>query len=313
MVDPIQVKRGYLRGVRGVLLTELEPTGADKPTAVPYWVDTAQDVDVAAEVVAGESSDLRGGDRLLLRIEEDDTIVGATLTFTDARFDGRASELIGGGTLIVEAIAAAKATAYIGSGENGTVNIEVDAAGVAGNAYTVEVVVAGTVDAALSAAAVGDDLTVTLGTDAQGDPDDAKNTATLVAGAVSGVAGFTASATGTGADPLVAAEAQKSFTDGADTYDEIVGWDAPTVEQQANRIPFKAEVYVQSFNEAGGREAYLKYVFRFCKGTAAEISHSNRSWGTPEFEIKARENPYTLESTHKKEFVAELPVQAPAA
>ena len=198
MVEQIQTKKGYLRGVRGVLLTKLDEDGGMPIENVEeWWVDTAQEVDVAAEVVAGESADLRGGDRLLLRIEEDDVIVGATLTFRDARFDARAAELVGGGTLIV--------------------------------------------------------------------------------------------------DPLT---------------DEIVGWDSPTVEEQATKDPFQAEVFVQSYNEAGGREAYLKYTFRYCKGNAAEVSHSGRSWGTPEFTIKARENPATLESVHKKEFVDELPEAA---
>lgn len=312
MTEPVQVKRGYLRGVRGVLLTELEQNGAPKLGADPYWVDTAQEVDVAAEVVAGESADLRGGDRLLLRIEEDDTIVGATLTFRDARFDGMASELIGGGSLIVEAVGAASATANIGSGAHGTVVITVDAEGEAGNDFTVEVVIAGTENAALSADLAGSDLTVTLGTDAQGDPDPAKNTASLVAAAIDLETGISAEATGDGDASLTYAEPQKNFTGGHDAFNEIIGWDAPTVEEQAVRTPFKAEVFVQSYNEAGGREAFLKYVFRYCRGTAAEISHSNRSWGTPEFSIKARENPYTLESTHKKEFVGSLPAQAPS-
>jgi hypothetical protein len=199
MADETQTKKGYLRGVRGVLLTRLNEDGSmpEELDRELWWVDTAQEVDVAAEIVAGESADLRGGDRLLLRIEEDDVIVGATLTFRDARFDAKAAEFIGGGTLIV--------------------------------------------------------------------------------------------------DPLT---------------DEILGWDAPTVEEQATKDPFQAEVYVQSYNEAGGREAYLKYTFRYCKGNPAEVSHSGRSWGTPEFTIKARENPATLESTHKKEFVDELPEAA---
>ena len=200
-----QEKKGYLRGVRGVLLTKLNADGSMPGTPEEWWVDTAQEVDVTAEVVAGESADLRGGDRLLLRIEEDDVIVGATMTFRDARFDAMAAELIGGGTLITE---------FVGEGES--------------------------------------------------------------------------------------------------EVEHIIGWDAPTVEEQAVQDPFQAEVYVQSFNEAGGREAYLKYTFRYCKGNAAEVSHSGRSWGTPEFTIKARENPATLESTHKKEFVDDLPAIAPS-
>ena len=84
-----------------MLITPLNEDGS-KPYPVPekHWIDTAQEVSVEAEVVEGESGELRGGDRILVRIEEDDIVVGATLGFTDARFDAKATELIAGGTLI---------------------------------------------------------------------------------------------------------------------------------------------------------------------------------------------------------------------
>lgn len=196
---PEQVKRGYLRGVRGVLLTPLEPDGSPKdPAADAYWIDTAQTVGVDVQVVDGEVSDLRGGDKLLVRVEDEDYIVGADLSFTDARFDAKVAEIIGAGSLIAE-----------GEGEE----------------------------------------------------------------------------------------------------EEIVGWEAPTVEDQFERDAFKAEVYVQSFNARGGREAYLKYTFRYCRGFAPNIDHSDQEWGTPEFTIKAREHP-AGESAYKKEFVDSLPVEA---
>lgn len=193
-----QTKKGYLRGVRGVLLIPLESTGAMPTWATPHWIDTAQEVGIDAEVVDGESADLRGGDRLLVRLEEDDVVVGATLTFRDARFDAKAAEVVGGGTLIYDAVT-----------------------------------------------------------------------------------------------------------------DEIIGWDAPTITQQANKVPFAAHVYVQSFNAQGGREAYLKYSFRYCKGRAPTLTHTDQDWGTPEFTVKATENPATGLSTYKKEFVASLPATPP--
>ncbi len=306
-----QVKKGYLRGVRGVLLTQLNADGSMPLVPEKWWVDTAQEVGIAAEVVAGESADLRGGDRLLLRIEEDDVIVGATLTFRDAKFDARASVYVGGGTLITEVVAAVKATATIGEGTDGTVTIERDTAGVAGNTYTVEVVEGVGNSVAMSAVLTSTDLVVTLGTDVSGDLDPAKNTATLVAAAIHAESGISATASGTGGTALPVAEPVKNFTGGADSYTEIIGWDSPTVEDQATKVPFQAEVYVQSHNDQGGREAYLVYTFRYCKGNAAEISHSNRSWGTPEFGIKARENPSTGLSAHKKEFKVALPTEAP--
>jgi hypothetical protein len=109
--------------------------------------------------------------------------------------------------------AAVAATATIGSGDNGTVTITADTAGVAGNLYTVTVSGDGASDCALSATLVGTDITVVLGkTGAALEP--TKNTATLVAAAVGALTGVTAAASGTGASSLTAAEDQKNFTGG---------------------------------------------------------------------------------------------------
>lgn len=191
---------GYLRGVRGILVTELNENGSYPTGDTSHWIDTAQQAELSAEVVTGETADLRGGDRLLLRLEEDDYVVGVNLTFTDARFDIEATELIAGGTVIVAT------SADVVSGE-----IE-----------------------------VGD----------------------------------------------------------------FIGWVSPTIEEQGTRTPFQADVYVQSFDEYGGREAYLVYTFTYCRGRMPEASHSDRGWGTPEFEIKARANSGLEKSTYQKLFVA---------
>jgi hypothetical protein len=108
------------------------------------------------------------------------------------------------------------ATADIGSGGNGTVTLTLANAGAFGNSYTVEVVVSEDNDADLDASLDGTALTVTLGTDSGGDPDDAKNTATLVAAAIDALAAFTASASGSGATPLDSAEGPTTFADGRD-------------------------------------------------------------------------------------------------
>lgn len=196
-----QVKKGYLRGVKGVLVIPLNNDGSKPSVVVPekYWIDTSQEVSVEAEIVEGDSDELRGGDQLLVRMEGEDVVVGANLGFTDARFDAIATEIIAGGTLIIS-------------------------------------------------------------TD----------------------------------DPT-----------------EIIGWESPTILEQHDRPPFEAEVYVQSFGSAGGREAYLRYTFRYCRGSAPNVTHSDQEWGTPEFSIKARENPATGESTYKKEFVPVLPPKVP--
>jgi hypothetical protein len=107
-----------------------------------------------------------------------------------------------------------QATADIGSGADGTVTTTVDAFGVGGNSYTVEVIVpAGT--SGLTTSLVGAVLEVNLAV-IGGAPDAAQNTATLVAAAISLESGVTAVASGTGADSLSGAEGPTSFTGGLD-------------------------------------------------------------------------------------------------
>lgn len=196
MSKKVQIKKGYLRGCRGLLITELNADGSKPAQPERYWVDTAQEASLAIQIVEGEQSDLRGGDRLLARVEENDVVTGVDLDFTDARSAIQSLKLLMGGTLIVE--------------NNGGV-------------------------------------------------------------------------------------------------EEIVGWEAPTVAQQVEKRPVEAELYVQSFNSEGGREAYLRYKFPYCTGTLGSVSHSDQDWGTPEFALKARENPSTGASAYSKKFVDDLP------
>jgi len=111
---------------------------------------------------------------------------------------------------------AVKAFTTIGSGDDGVVTVEYDTAGTAGNSKTIEVVVAGEPDAALACTYAGDDLLITLGTGADGLVDDAKNTATLIAGIVNSQAGesFTASASGDGSTAIGAAVTKKNLAGG---------------------------------------------------------------------------------------------------
>jgi len=187
-----QTKKGYLRGCRGILITELNADGSMPASPTKLWVDTAQEASIEAEVVEGETSDLRGGDHLLVQVTENDVTVGVNVDFTDAKFDAALLEMILGGSLVL---------------------------------------------------------------------------------------------------------------DGA----EIIGWEAPLVADQTAAIPFQAELYVQSFNSEGGREAYLKYKFPYCVGRMNGIEHSDQDWGTPEFSLKARENPSTGAASYRREFVTGLP------
>ncbi len=101
-------------------------------------------------------------------------------------------------------------TTTIGSGDNGTITIVDNTA----EALSIDVVVAGTANASLSASVASGKITVTLGTDAESAADDTKNTATLIAAAINGItdATWTAIASGTGATAISAAIAEKSLT-----------------------------------------------------------------------------------------------------
>lgn len=108
------------------------------------------------------------------------------------------------------------ATASIGSGDNGTVNITVDKEGAIGNNYEVEVVDPEENDNVLSASLSGWTITVELATDGSGVIlEDGSNDATAVASAIDGITEFSATASGTGAGHIGVEEA-KSFTDGED-------------------------------------------------------------------------------------------------
>lgn len=101
MTTPLpQVRRGYVRGIRGFVVVALDAAGVPAVPAVSYGVRTAQQVGIAVETEAGEAAVHRGGDSILARIKDPDTVVGLTLTLQDARFDARAIQLIAGGTLI---------------------------------------------------------------------------------------------------------------------------------------------------------------------------------------------------------------------
>ena len=97
-----QVKTGYLRGVRGALITVLNADGSLPSSPEKYWVDTSQEATVEATMSDAESDNLRGGDRILVTLQEDSKITGVSIGFTDARFDAQLSTIIAGGKLITE-------------------------------------------------------------------------------------------------------------------------------------------------------------------------------------------------------------------
>lgn len=95
-----QAKRGYIRGVRGLVVTRVNSDGTADGAAVAYGIKTAQQVGIEVQAVDGEESVLRGGDKVLARVKDPATVVGVNLTVQDARFDAKAIQTLCGGTLI---------------------------------------------------------------------------------------------------------------------------------------------------------------------------------------------------------------------
>lgn len=190
-----QIKRGYIRGVRGVVVTAIKDTGEDQTPESKYGIKTAQQVGVSVVIESGASETLRGGDMILTRIKEPNTVVGLELTLQNARFDAKAMEMIAGGTLIEVAE----------------------------------------------------------------DPDT-----------------------------------------------RVVGWDAPSIEDQQNPPLFKAEVYAANYNAAGAIDGFLKYTFPYCRATFGNETLQDQSWAIPEMRIECQESPLGG-GAYRKEFVAELP------
>jgi hypothetical protein len=84
------------------MVTALEKTGEPKVPTDALWVSTPQEVSIEAVVIEGESAQLRGGDRLLAEVQEDDVVTGVTVSFTNARFSAKLNQLINGGPLIMD-------------------------------------------------------------------------------------------------------------------------------------------------------------------------------------------------------------------
>lgn len=95
-----QVKSGYIYGCRGMVIKSLLVTGVEDPAAVVHAIKTAQKAETDITFIAGEESSLRGGDTIIAVISERDKISGATIKFTNARFDADATTIVAGGSLV---------------------------------------------------------------------------------------------------------------------------------------------------------------------------------------------------------------------
>src|SRR5690606_3415588 len=84
----------------GVRLLRVAPLEDGKLPVDPQWVaiETPQQANVTPVVSQGQQQELRGGDKLLAVIQEDDDYIGVDITFTDAKMNGEAMAIISGGT-----------------------------------------------------------------------------------------------------------------------------------------------------------------------------------------------------------------------
>jgi hypothetical protein len=95
-----QIKKGYIRGVRGAVLTPLNADGTVTVGGTQYGIRTIQSVPYDVKVVEGAEDDLRGGGKILAHVEDPDVVVGLTLVLKDARFDAEAILALAGGALV---------------------------------------------------------------------------------------------------------------------------------------------------------------------------------------------------------------------
>lgn len=110
---------------------------------------------------------------------------------------------------------AVKASKAIGAGADGVVTITADNYGTEGNDFTIKVVVAEGANANMTASITGKDIVVTLGTGAEaGVVANAKNTAKLIAPAITALTGVTATYSNTGATAFTDAIEKASLAGG---------------------------------------------------------------------------------------------------
>lgn len=91
-------------GVKLMVLTELEVGGAEKTGGKVVKIDTPQEVSFDPQITEGSKQELRGGDRLLATVKEQDLLTGINATFKDAVLNYEAMEIIGGGKAITTGV-----------------------------------------------------------------------------------------------------------------------------------------------------------------------------------------------------------------
>ena len=303
-----QIKKGYLRGVRGLLVTPLNADGS-LPSVIAETAATA-DTGAGTSLITWTAKAGMGvsGNQIIVILQDPNAINQSLLVtvyqkaiLVDLATDG-SGVITTTATLLKAAIAAnAEASLLVtcsGAGAAGLIEDEtahlIGGVDQQGANYWVntpeEVGYTAKVEAGAEDTLRGGDQVLT----SVKDPDIVK--------------GITLAIRDARFDAKLAEiiDGGTVIEDGGD----IIGYTAPTMAAQATPVPFRAKVYVQSFDETGHREAYLAYTFFYCIGKLGNITHTDKAWGASIFNVDASENPSTLVSVFEKRFVADLPAEA---
>lgn len=276
-------------GCRLLEVTPLDPDNDFEPlTGQEKLVEVPQEASVEPDVVEGARNELRGGDKLVAIIEEEDYLVGLNITFNNAELDPEAIEIIaGGGTLLQE-----KAEVITGTedGDNQILWRAVEG-GTAGNSITVEIAATGVDGDPITIDVTADAITVTC--------DDTTNAGAVIsaANADADVAALVDAMDAPGSDGsgLVVTEGPSNLADGSG---DNVGYETPTIDDQHDgRTPFQGKLYVaqfaEGFSEREEIQGYVEFIFPYCKGRVPSISASGQTFMVPSFTLEAREHKHS--------------------
>jgi hypothetical protein len=303
-----QIKKGYLRGVRGLLVTPLNADGS-LPSVVAEVKATADTGSGTSLITWTAKAGMGASGNQIVVILQDPNAINQSLLVTvyqkailvDLATDG-AGAITTTATLLKAAIAASVEASLLvtcsGTGAAGLIEDEtahlIGGSDQQGANYWVntpeEVGYTAKVEAGAEDTLRGGDQVLT----SVKDPDIVK--------------GITLAIRDARFDAKLA-----EIIDGGTLIEdggELIGYTAPTMAAQATPTPFRTKVYVQSFDETGHREAYLEYNFVYCIGKMGNITHTDKAWGAAIFNVDASENPSTLASTYSKQFVDTLPAEA---
>ena len=308
-----QTKKGYLRGVKGILVTPLNADGS-----LPS---------VVAEVQATGTTGVEGNNNgitytAVAGLGADGNDIVIVLQDPGANSQSLSIEVINKTILVHLATDGTGAITTTGTDLLSALQANTDVTALVGTAAT---------GASTGAGVVADETTrLSGGSDQQGanywvaTPEEVATTVQKQEGAKDTLRGGDTDLT-TVEDPTIFTGIDMaiknarfdaklaSIIDGGTIIEdgaEIIGYTAPTAAEQADPIPFIAKVYVSSYNSAGGREAYLEFTFNYCKGKMGSVTYADKSWGADSFDVQARENPSTLASVYSKKFVSSLPAEA---